>query len=108
MANGLPIYVEPSGAFAPARLHAVYTWLGGLLLAVTGPSLAPLRLLSLAATLVSAGLITWIGRRERHLADRAVAGGALYLAGYRIVGGWYDLARVGALFMALTWPAWRL
>ena len=100
--NGLPIYVEPSGAFAPHVYMPLYTWLGGLLLAVTGPSLAPLRLLSLAATLVSAGLITWIGRRESDTWLIAVAGGALYLAGYRIVGGWYDLARVDALFMALT------
>ncbi|MEZ4771337.1 MAG: hypothetical protein R2844_23325 [Caldilineales bacterium] len=63
VAKGLPVYVEPSGAFAPHVYMPLYTWLGGLLLAVTGPSLAPLRLVSLAATLVTAGLIVWIGRR---------------------------------------------
>lgn len=102
VANGQPIYVAPSGAFAPHVYMPLYTWLGGLLLAITGPSFAPLRLLSLAATLATAGLIAWIGRRESDTWLMAVAGGALYLAGYRIVGGWYDLARVDPLFMALT------
>ena len=102
VANGLPVYVAPSAAFAPHVYMPLYTWLGGLLLAVTGPSFAPLRLLSLAATIVTASLVALIGWRESKSRLIALAGGALYLAGYRIVGGWYDLARVDALFMALT------
>ena len=102
VANGLPVYVAPSAEFAPHVYMPLYTWLGGLLLAVSGPSFAPLRLLSLAATLAAAALIAFIGWRESRSRLIALAGGALYLAGYRIVGGWYDLARVDALFVALT------
>ena len=102
VANGLPIYVAPSAEFAPHVYMPLYSWIGGALLAITGPSLAPLRLLSLIATLATASLIALIGWRESRSKLIALVGGALYLAGYRIVGGWYDLARVDALFVALT------
>ena len=102
VAGGLPIYVAPSAGFAPHVYMPLYTWLGGLLLAISGPSLAPLRLVSLLATLATASLVALIGWRESRSALIALVGGALYLAGYRIVGGWYDLARVDALFIALT------
>src|SRR5262245_26431433 len=63
-ARGLPVFVPPSADFVPHIYMPLYTWLGGLLFRLTGPGLAPLRLLSLAATLVTTCLIFYITRRE--------------------------------------------
>jgi hypothetical protein len=102
MAQHLPVYGPPSAEFAAQQYMPLYTWLGGLLLRVAPAGFAPLRLLSLAATLTAAVLIGWIARRESGQAAVGLASGGLYLAGYRIAGGWYDLARVDSLFVALT------
>ena len=50
----------------------------------------------------TAGLIVAIARRESRSWFLAGVSGCLYLAGYRIAGGWYELARVDALFVALA------
>lgn len=97
-----PVFVPPNADFVPQVYMPLYTRLGGLLLRITGPDFWPLRLLSLAATLVTAVLIYCIGVREAKDKLVALASAALFLAGYRLVGGWYDLARVDALFVALT------
>ena len=96
---GLPVYRPPNGDFAPQVYMPLYTWLGSLLLRLTGPVMWPLRLLSLLSTLGTAVLLYLIGRRIQP--DRAIAlsGAALFLAGYKLTGGWYDLARVDALFV---------
>ena len=84
----------------------LFTWLGGWLLRLTspltGPALLPLRFLSLTATLITASLLYAIGRREGAGRIVAFAGAALFLAGYQIAGGFYDLARVDMLFIALS------
>jgi 4-amino-4-deoxy-L-arabinose transferase-like glycosyltransferase len=80
----------------------LYAWLGGLLFKLVGPSFLPLRLLSLAATGTTAGLIYWIARRESGLGWLGIVCAGLFLGGYRITGFWYELARVDALFVALS------
>jgi 4-amino-4-deoxy-L-arabinose transferase-like glycosyltransferase len=62
----------------------------------------PLRFISLTATLITASLPYAIGRREGAGHIVAFAGAALFLAGYQITGGFYDLARVDMLFIALS------
>jgi hypothetical protein len=101
-ALGLPVYVPPSSAFIPHVYMPLYMWLSGLLLKVTGMGYAPLRLLSLAATLLTASLIGYIAGRESKQPWLGWASAALYLAGYRITGFWYELARVDSLFVALS------
>jgi len=49
----------------------------------------------------TAVLIFYVGWRESGNKTAAFVGSALFLAGYRLVGGWYDLARVDALFTFL-------
>jgi hypothetical protein len=99
---GKPVYVAPNGDYVSQVYMPLYTLLGGGLLALFGVSLWPLRLLSLAATLVTAGVVYLISRRESGNRLLALVGAGLFLAGYRLTGGWYDLARVDALFVALA------
>ena len=102
MAQGLPTYLPPNAGFVPHAYPPLYPWLGSWLLRLTGPALWPLRALSLAATLASALLIFAISRRESRETVVAAAGAALFLAGNRLMGGWYELARVDALFVTLA------
>lgn len=102
IANNQAVFVPPNADFVPQPYMPLYSWLGGLLFKLTGPAFAPLRLLSLGATLVTAILIYWIVRREAGGLMLAVTCSSLFLSGYRIAGGWYELARVDALFLALT------
>ncbi len=99
---GLPVYLPPNGEFVPQVYMPLYTWLGSLLLRLTGPVFWPLRLLSLLSTLGTAVLLYLIGRQLQPNRAIALAGAALFLAGYKLTGGWYDLARVDALFVFLV------
>lgn len=101
-ALGQPVYVAPSAAFIPHVYMPFYMWLGGLLLSAAGTGYAPLRLLSFAATLLTAGLIGLIARRESGQRWLGWASAGLYLGGYRITGFWYELARVDSLFVTLS------
>lgn len=97
-----PVFVPPNAEFVPHVYMPLYTWLGGLLLQVSGVGFAPLRLLSLVAALSSAALIFGVTRRQGAGWALAVVCASLFLAGDRIAGGWYALARVDSLFVALT------
>lgn len=97
-----PVFIAPNADFNPHVYMPLYTWLGGWLFQITGPSFVPLRLLSFSASLVTTLLIGYISFRE--------TGGdqwwlfvsiGLALGGYRISGFWFDLARVDSLFVAL-------
>lgn len=101
-AQGLPVHVPPGADYVPLNYMPLYTWLGGLLLKLSGPSLLPLRLLSFTSTLLTAAMVYWIARHERQDRTIGLLCTALFLAGYRITGGWYELARVDALFVALA------
>lgn len=102
IANGQPIYVPPNADFVPHVYMPLYAWLGGLLLKITGPSFAPLRLLSLAATIATAVLIYAIAQRESGLRWIGFTCAGLFLGGYRISGFWYELVRVDSLFVTLA------
>ena len=81
VAAGQPIFIAPNAEFAPHVYMPLTTWLGGLAFRLTGPSFLPLRLLSLAATLATGGLIVAIARRESRSRLLAGLSGWLYLAG---------------------------
>jgi hypothetical protein len=59
-------------------------------------------MLSFIATLTTAIVLFAAGRRESNSRFIALLGPAIFLAGYRPTGGWYELARVDALFGALS------
>ncbi len=102
VARGLAIYVTPTLEFTPLIYPPVFSWLGALAVQLGGPTLVPLRVISIASTVVSAFLLYRIARMETrsHLAGVLSAG--LFLAMYRISGSFYDIARVDALFLALV------
>jgi hypothetical protein len=102
VAEGQPVFVAPNADFVPHVYMPLYAWLGGLLFKIAGPGFAPLRLMSFAATLTTTALISVVARRESRQPWIGVACAGLYLGGYDISGGWYELARVDALFAALA------
>ncbi len=101
-AQGRPVYIAPTADFVPHVYMPLYSWLGGLALRLAAPGFAPLRLLSLAATLGTAALLYYIAHRESGQHWLAFACAALYLGGYRISGFWYELARVDSLAVFLS------
>jgi 4-amino-4-deoxy-L-arabinose transferase-like glycosyltransferase len=108
IADGQPVYLPPNADFVPHVYMPLYTWLGGLLFKLTGPSFLPLRLLSFAATLTTAALVFLIARRESGRKWLAIACAGLWLGGYRIMDGWYELARVDSLFVMLSLAGFAL
>ncbi len=101
-AQGRPVYIAPTADFVPHVYMPLYSWLGGLAFRLAAPGFAPLRLLSLAATLGAAALLYYIAHRESGQHWLAFACAALYLGGYRISGFWYELARVDSLAVFLS------
>jgi hypothetical protein len=102
IAQGLPVYVPPNADFNPHVYMPVFFWIGAVLFKIGGPSLVLLRMISLGSTLATTILIYWIALRESGLKWIALACAGLFLAGYRINGFWYEVARVDPLFIALT------
>lgn len=101
-ARGLPVFVSPNADFMPHQYMPLYSWLGGVLLNLTGVSFTPLRLFSFAAVLASAALIFYIARREAGKTWLAFGCAGLYLGGFRLTGQWYELVRVDSLFIFLS------
>lgn len=99
---GRPVFVAPNAGFVPQVYMPLYTILGGWIFKVLTPSYIPLRLLSFSATVITAILIFWISRRISGDAGIGVCAAGLFLAGYHTTGGWYELARVDALYVMLT------
>jgi 4-amino-4-deoxy-L-arabinose transferase-like glycosyltransferase len=101
VAQGLPVFVPPNAEFVPQVYMPLFTWLGGLLMRLTGFGFWPLRLMSFLSVVGTAVLIFIVGWRESGSKTAAFIGSGLFLGGYRLVGGWYDLARVDGLFAFL-------
>ncbi|MCB8925068.1 MAG: glycosyltransferase family 39 protein [Ardenticatenaceae bacterium] len=102
VAQNLPVFVPPNAEFVPQVYMPLFTWLGGQLMHLTGFVFWPLRLISFLSVVGTAVLIFIIGWRESRSKTAAFVGSGLFLGGYRLVGGWYDLARVDALFAFLS------
>jgi 4-amino-4-deoxy-L-arabinose transferase-like glycosyltransferase len=102
LAENRPIFIPPQAEFTPHVYLPLYPWLGSLLFKAFGPGFFWLRLLSLAAAMMSGGLIFGIARRESGQTWLAVICAGLFLGGYRLNGFWYELARVDSLFVGLS------
>ena len=102
IAQGQPVYVPPNADFNPHVYMPLFLWLGGMLFKIGYTSLPLLRSISLGATLATTILIYWIAKNESGLHWIAITCAGLFLAGYRINGFWYEVARVDALFVAFT------
>jgi 4-amino-4-deoxy-L-arabinose transferase-like glycosyltransferase len=105
VAAGLPLYAPPALDYTPFIYPPMFAWLGAALTALVPPGMAALRLMSVAATLVTMALLYRITRDETGSALAGALSAALYVAMYRLTVAWYDVARVDALFVALLLAA---
>jgi 4-amino-4-deoxy-L-arabinose transferase-like glycosyltransferase len=94
--------------YAPPSIHRVafiypplYFYLSAALAWVMGAGFLPLRLVSFAATAATFALIFALARRAGGGRAAGLLAAGLFAATFKIGGGWLDLARVDALFVAL-------
>jgi hypothetical protein len=99
---GQPVYVVPSLDFTPYVYTPLYYWVSAPFLALLGPGLPALRLVSLLSTL---GLFVVLFELVRHgTRDRLCAwfGVGMFAACFELGGSWFDLARVDMLALCLV------
>lgn len=99
--QGRQLYPAPGIDFVAYPYPPLYFLLSSLVAMVTGVGYLPLRLVSVAASLASMGLLGAIVRREGGARWCGLVAAGLFAAGFRFTGGFYDLARVDALLVAL-------
>lgn len=99
--DGRRLYVPPTLEFAPYLYTPLFYYVSAAVALVTGPGLFPLRLVSIAATLVVFGLLHAFVRRGTSSHALGIVAMGLFAATYRLGGAWFDLARVDSLFLAL-------
>ncbi|HEX6972946.1 MAG TPA: hypothetical protein VF147_01010 [Vicinamibacterales bacterium] len=99
--DGQRLYIAPSIDFIPYIYTPGYFYVAAGAAWMGGAGFATLRLVSFVASL---GCFTLIFVLVRHETGRTVFGlvsAGLFAAMFGLSGGWYDLARVDSLFMAL-------
>jgi hypothetical protein len=109
VANGLPLYCEPSPEHVPFLYAPLQFWLGGAAVALGVDGLLALRVLATVATCGCAWLIgAWVAGHTGRRAYGVVAAG-LFVAGYGWLSFWFDLARNDTLFLGFVLGAcWQL
>jgi hypothetical protein len=100
--QGRQLYPAPSIDFVVYPYPPLYFVLSSAVALVTGVGYLPLRLVSIAASLASMGLLYAIVRREGAARWCGLVAAGLFAAGFRVTGGFYDVARVDALLVALV------
>lgn len=99
--HGEGLYGAPSLRFTPYLYTPLYYFVSAGAAWVFGLHLSTLRMVSIAASLVTLAAVyrlVWLETRNRWAA--VVAAGVL-AACFRLSGAWFDLARVDSLFVAL-------
>lgn len=99
--RGEPLYVAPTLQHVPMVYGPVYFYFSAAVAALTGATLAPLRLVSLLASLGTFGLIGWLVKCETGRWIGGVAAIGLLAIAYPATQTAYDTARVDALFVLL-------
>lgn len=100
--EGHPIYAAPSLRTTTYLYPPLYTYLGAAASWVVGPGYAPLRAISILASIGLGAAMYALVRTETRDRVAALAGVGLFFGCYRIAGAWLDIARVDTLFLALT------
>jgi len=99
--TGQRIYVPPSLAFTPFLYPPLYYYVSAVVSLVTGMSLLPLRLVSLASSIGCLWLVYRLTARETGRRYIGLVATGMFAATYRIGGAWLDIARVDSLFLLL-------
>jgi hypothetical protein len=102
LALGQPIYVEPSLSFISLAYMPVFASASALLAHVFGPQFWEPRLLSLLSVMGLTVMIAAIVRAETRSWTLGAGGAALYLAGFGVTGGCYDVARPDSMMLCLA------
>lgn len=99
--DGQPLFVPPSIDFIPYIYTPFYFYLSAAAAKILGLSFLPLRLVSVASTLATYGLLYRLAFEEtrKHWVGLLAAG--LFAATFRVGGAWFDIARSDMLFFAL-------
>jgi hypothetical protein len=99
--DGHPLYAAPRLEFIPFAYGPLHVWVSAALASVTGVDFAPLRALSVFASLGCAALIGWMVWRDGKSLCAAIVGGGLFLACFELTGTKFDLVRIDSLFLLL-------
>jgi 4-amino-4-deoxy-L-arabinose transferase-like glycosyltransferase len=98
---GQPLYTPPSLDWVPYLYAPFYYYVSALVAMVTGIGFFPLRLVSLASSLVVLILVYAFVRRESGNVFGAVVASGLFAGLFRVTGAWFDISRVDMLALAL-------
>jgi hypothetical protein len=108
--RGEPLFTPPNADWIPYFYPPLYYGVSALAMQATGShGFAPMRAVSLVATLGSAWLLfLWVRGRvdaerttDRSGAVWGVAAAGIFLAAYRFTGAWYDVEHLDTLFLLL-------
>lgn len=106
--EGSPLYAKPSIDFSPLVYTPFYYYVAAVLGKITGSAMLGGRLLSIFASISTAGLIGWLVYRGT---NRPVVGwyaAAFYLACFPLSDGFYDLVRVDSWYVFLCIAAYSI
>ena len=101
VAEGLPVYQAPAVDFTAFPYPPLFHWVGSLLVTGPGAGLPALRIVSALASIAVLGCLFAAGKRRGGVAAGLLSAG-LFVASEGWSGTWLLLARVDALFLALT------
>lgn len=93
VADGLPLYVEPSVEFTPYIYTPLYYWVCAGFGGIFGQSIGLLRLVSLVSFALTCAIIALFVRRKTGKALPGAIGAGLFAATFRLGGAWFDIAR---------------
>lgn len=98
--EGLPLYVAPSLRYVPFNYPPLYFWLGSFALWLGGDGFAPLRAISLLASLACGAILYRYVVVETGRRAGGLLAACLFFATYRLSGSWLDVARTDSLHLA--------
>lgn len=102
---GQPLYAPPTTEWTPWPYPPLYFWVSAAVAQLTGVSLLPMRLVSLAASVAVFVLVALIVRRHSGRTVAGLVAAGLFAATFRVSGVWFDTARVDSLLLALLLAA---
>jgi len=99
---GHPLYARPSLNFTPLQYSPVYFYLAAAVAKLVGVGFAPLRFVSILASIFTTALAARFASRETGDWKSGMLGAGFFAATFGWTGGWIDVARTDSLFLALT------
>ncbi len=99
--RGQPLYAAPSFDYVPMVYTPVYFYVSALAAKLLGPGFAPLRLVSILASLGCFAVLYQFVRKETSSHYCSLVSVGLFAATFRETGDWLELARTDSLYLFL-------